>query len=123
VREAIAAGRERRPQARRLLLLNMDAILSRGGLGAFTFDNGLEQMVEFHFPDEFGRVELGFTEEAEPGGHWAHGSAAVGRRGLARRLADPRWIVVRFERQSRRAQLVARRPARAPVRGRSRSSQ
>jgi hypothetical protein len=123
VREAIAAGRQRRPQARRLLLLNMDAILSRGGLGAFTFDNGLAQMVEFHFPGEFARVELGFTEEAEPGGHWANGSAAIGRRELSRRLADRRWIVVRFERASRRAALVVRPLPRAPVRGRSGPSQ
>jgi hypothetical protein len=106
VTAAIADGLAARPPARRLLLLNMDAMLSRQGLAAFAFDNGLHQQVELHFPGRFGRVELAFTEEPEPGGHWANGSVWMGTRGVERRIVDPRWVVVRFERLSREARLL-----------------
>ncbi len=104
--EEIRAGLAARPDAQALLLLNMDAVLAKDGLGAFTFINGLHQLVGFTFPGQFQRIELGYHERLGGTGHWANASQPIGLGEINRRIGRRNWVVVRFDRATKRAKLL-----------------
>lgn len=95
-----------RPRARRVLLLDMPAILPRRGIGSYVFINGLHQQVAFAFPDRLAPIDLRHTPSAPPARELANASKPIGRKGLRARLGDPRWIVLRFDPETWRVRPV-----------------
>lgn len=106
IREAVRAGIAAHPDARRLLLVNMSSSLSGWGLGAFVFENGLLEQIGFQFPGRFEVVELGFTPRLGGVGKMANGSRLVPVRELRRKVVNPNWVVVIFDRLDGRARFV-----------------
>jgi hypothetical protein len=79
----------------RVVLVNLPALLARGGVSAYAFGNGLPQLLRLSTDGRVSRAELFYTEDAV--GRPARPSRPITPGELAARVKDPGSLVLRFD--------------------------
>ncbi len=100
----------------RVALVNMPAILAQDGIGAFTFVNGLDQILLLSTQGRVPRSELFYTYASFADGKFANGSLPITLSELGRRVRDPGSLVLLFDGRTRAVTELDRTSWRVPDR-------
>jgi hypothetical protein len=124
VLERVQARLPELPARPRIALVNMPAGLLGDGVSAFSFVNGLHQML---FLSTQGRIQISdvqlfYTYDQPQPGKYANGSQPIGLGELSAVVRDPGSLVLMFDRASRTVREVTRAGWQAPSRYTSESA-
>ncbi|MFL6195903.1 MAG: hypothetical protein ACJ75H_17115 [Thermoanaerobaculia bacterium] len=100
----------------KVALVNMPAVLGREGMGAFTFVNGLHQILRLSTGWRIKDLELYYTYAAFADGKFANASRPISLAELQRRARDPESLVLRFDGATRTVVALDRASWRPPDR-------
>ncbi|HEY9422358.1 MAG TPA: hypothetical protein VIW92_13150, partial [Thermoanaerobaculia bacterium] len=85
----------------KVVLVNMPAILGREGMGAYSFVNGLHELLRLSTDNRITQPELFYTYAAFRDGKFANASRPISLVELARRTREPESLVLVFDGETR----------------------
>lgn len=97
-----------------VLLVNMPAAVGRDGISAFSFINGLHQILQLSTQRRVTSPELVYTYGAYTDGKFANASEPITLEELARRAQDPKSLVLTYDPQTRSVVELSRASWRPP---------
>lgn len=89
------------PVPQEVIMVNMPALQSRGGLGAFAFGNGLTQQLHLTTRGKLLGARYFHTYDGNPAGKYADTSRPIALSELTRLVRDPGVQVLAFDRRTR----------------------
>lgn len=100
----------------KVALVNMPAMMSKDGIGAYSFVNGLHQLVNLTTGGRITAPELYYTYATFRDGKFANGSRPISLTELTARVQDPRTLVLTFDGRTQNVTVAHRANWRIPDR-------